>query len=496
MSNQQSSYRSIIKSTSVFGGVQVFQILLTLIKAKFTALFLGVNGMGISGILVSTLAVVYSLAGLGLSLSATREIAQASHNEDTKTLNKTFSIFSKLVFYSSIIGVIVVVLFSKQFSIYAFGNEKYTWAFIWLSITILLNVLTSRNNTLLQGTRRIKDLAKSSIFGSLVGLFTSIPLYYFFGVDGIVPALIFAAFTSFLISHFFVDKIRLVKIHLTFRETISEGSQMVKLGFIMMFASLLGAIVIFTVNSYIGREGSLKDVGLYNAGIAITSQFIGLVFSAMSMDFFPKLSAISEDNSKIRKMVNEQSEIIILMILPLLIVLILVAPLVIQILLTSEFNNLINFIRIVSFSAIFQSAVYTVSFIPLAKGDKKTYFFWNTLFNNISGLVMFIVGYKIFGLEGLGVAIILQHLVSFLVFLVVTKKMYNYTMSKNFIYFLSISILMIAAVFLVIYYFPNVFGYSFGASVFAVSICFSIFYVDKLIDIKKSMNFLTSKFRN
>jgi len=31
----QSSYRKILKTTSLFGGVQVFQILITIIKSKF-----------------------------------------------------------------------------------------------------------------------------------------------------------------------------------------------------------------------------------------------------------------------------------------------------------------------------------------------------------------------------------------------------------------------------------------------------------------------------
>ena len=44
----ENSYRSILKGTSVFGGVQVFQILINMVRGKFVALFLGPDGMGVS----------------------------------------------------------------------------------------------------------------------------------------------------------------------------------------------------------------------------------------------------------------------------------------------------------------------------------------------------------------------------------------------------------------------------------------------------------------
>jgi hypothetical protein len=60
MSNEQSSYRSIIKSTSIFGGVQLIQILITLLKVKFLAVFLGPTGLGISNLYISTFNMISS----------------------------------------------------------------------------------------------------------------------------------------------------------------------------------------------------------------------------------------------------------------------------------------------------------------------------------------------------------------------------------------------------------------------------------------------------
>jgi len=54
----ENSYRSILKGTSVFGGVQVFQILINMVRGKFVALFLGPDGMGVSALLTSATSTV------------------------------------------------------------------------------------------------------------------------------------------------------------------------------------------------------------------------------------------------------------------------------------------------------------------------------------------------------------------------------------------------------------------------------------------------------
>jgi len=495
MTEHQSTYRNIVKATSIFGGVQLVQILTSLIKAKFVALFIGAIGMGIVGLLTSTMSVVTALATLGLNYGAVRELAQASLEKDLDKLNKIYTIFSRWLYLSSILGVIIVIFLSSTFSKYAFGNQDYTWAFIWLSITVFFDVFTQRNNTLLQGTSRIKELAKSSIMGSGIGLLTSIPLYYFFGVRGIVPALIIAAVTSFSISYFFTNKMKLSKYNLSIKQIIFDGRDILNLGIIMMIALFMGRVVIFSVNAFISYSGSIKDVGLYSAGIAITSQSIGLIFAAMSLDYFPRLSSISSDNTKVREMVNQQSEVILLIILPILVALILFTPLIIRILLTPEFNSLTNFIRLIALGTIFQAASFTISMALLAKGDKKNYLFFNAILANVFGFIFFILGYYMYGLNGLAIAIGIHHFAFLIIYLFVTKKLYNYSMSRKFISIIFVNICIIVLVYIAVLIYPNLYGYSAGGFLLLLAIAYSIFNLNKLIGINQYYHDLISRFR-
>ncbi|MEG2281843.1 MAG: O-antigen translocase, partial [Rikenellaceae bacterium] len=64
MSTNQSdkkAYRDIVKATSVFGGVQVFNILIGIVRSKIIAILLGPEGMGISGLLQSATSLITGL---------------------------------------------------------------------------------------------------------------------------------------------------------------------------------------------------------------------------------------------------------------------------------------------------------------------------------------------------------------------------------------------------------------------------------------------------
>ena len=52
------------------------------------------------------------------------------------------------------------------------------------------------------------------------------------------------------------------------------------------------------LSAFISKTGSLSDVGLYNAGLAIVDGYVGMVFTAMATDYFPRLSGVIGDDSK------------------------------------------------------------------------------------------------------------------------------------------------------------------------------------------------------
>ena len=211
MSDQQSSYRQIMKATSLFGGVQIFTIIISIIRSKFVAILLGPAGMGIVGLLTSTLGLLGSLTNFGLGTSAVKSIATAVGIGDEKKIGIVVSVIRRMVWMTGLLGLITTIIFSSLLSQLTFGNEDYTYAFIWLSSTLLFNQLSSGQLVVLQGMRKLKHLAQANLYGSFIGLFITIPLYYLWGIDGIVPGLIGSSVIALSMSWYFSKKIKLEK---------------------------------------------------------------------------------------------------------------------------------------------------------------------------------------------------------------------------------------------------------------------------------------------
>ena len=187
--SEQQSYRQIMKATSLFGGVQVFMILVGIIRSKVIAVLLGSTGVGMIGLYQTTLSLIQSVTSLGIQTSAVRDISEVSASNNEILIGRFFKTFYRWLWITGLIGAMVTLTFASQFSQLTFGSSDYTWSFVWLSIVLLLNAISSGQSAILQGMRKLKDLALSSFYGSLIGLVVSLPMYYYWELKGILPSL-------------------------------------------------------------------------------------------------------------------------------------------------------------------------------------------------------------------------------------------------------------------------------------------------------------------
>ena len=117
---KKGAYRNILKGTAIFGGVQVFNILINLIKGKLIAIILGPLGMGISALLTTTIGTITQFASLGISVSAMRELARSHTEGDIYSLSEKIKIYRRLVLFTGIGGALVALALSPLLSHIAF----------------------------------------------------------------------------------------------------------------------------------------------------------------------------------------------------------------------------------------------------------------------------------------------------------------------------------------------------------------------------------------
>jgi O-antigen/teichoic acid export membrane protein len=477
MTDSKSSYRSIAKATSIFGGVQVINILISIIRSKFVAILLGPTGMGITGLLTSTVSLIQAFTNFGLSTSSVREIALAVNSKDPQKLTIAVNVSRRMMWLSGLLGAGITFTLAPMLSYQAFGGGKYTVAFIWLSVTLLLNQISEGQLAVLQGLRKFNYLARSNIIGSSFGLITAIPLYYVYGLDGIVPSIVLTSLTMLLITKMYLRKVNVNKIQLTLTELIYRGRKLLSLGFLINMSGLIGLGSIYVLRIYIGRTGGLEDVGYYVAGYGFVTKYAGIIFQAMSKDYLPRLSALSNDNEAFHEAVNRQKEILVLLISPFVILLIVSAQYLILVLYSEKFLEIILMLQLISFGMFFRATSWSMGFIPIAKGDGKIVL-WNSLGFGVVALSINILGYKYGGISGLGLAFLINNIISTIHGYIISRVFYQYKLSRSNIILIPKQLLFVLSGFLAMYYLESPVNYLLGLCILTVSIVYSYWELD------------------
>jgi len=492
MNSQQSSYRQIMAATSLFGGVQVFQIIIQIIRSKFVAVLLGPAGMGIVGLLTSTLGLISGLTNFGLGTSAVKDIAEARSTENETRIATVTIVLRRLVWITGTIGTIVVLVTSPWLSRLTFGNNEYTLAYIWISISILFNQLTSGQMVLLQGMRKLQYLAQANLFGSLLGLLITVPLYYKLGIDGIVPGIIITSVLSFLIALFFANKISLKKVRVSKIRTIAVGRNMVTMGFMISLSGFISLGVSYLLQIFINRHGGVADVGLYNAGFTLINTYVGLIFTAMATDYYPRLSAVAHNNLLCKETINQQAEIALLILAPIVVGFLVFINWAIILLYSSKFIAVNTMIYWAALGMFFKAASWAIAFIFLAKGTSKL-FFWNELSGNLYMLILNVSGYYFFGLTGLGISFLLGYLVYLIQVFIIAKLKFEFSFNSDFLKVFLVQFSLALSCFLVVISFQQPYPYIIGTLLFLISGVYSLKELEKRIGIKEIIKGFTHR---
>lgn len=425
---ENNSYRSILKGTSLFGGVQLFQIGINLIRGKFVAMFLGPVGMGISSLFTSSGQTLQQLSSLGLNLGVVKEVAS---RKDTDTFAALMAVVRRLLLFTSLLGAVVCAALAVPLSRLTFGTDAYSWQFVLLCAMIFFGVAGQGFLSVLQGLHEVRLVSVTTITGSLAGLLVGVPLYYFMGTEGIVPAMVILAFSTLTAAWLGVRKAVKVpreKFNRTLHSPIVR--KLLLMGLVLVSTDLIGTGCTYLVNLFIRNFGELQNVGLFQAANSVTNQYSGVVFTAMMLDFFPRLSEAAGDNGKVREIVNRQLEIVSLIATPLICLLILTSPLVISILLTDDFLPILPLMRWLGIGVLVKALMFPLGYIAFAKDNRKLFFWLEGVFGNLLYLALSCAGYYFFGLIGLGYSLIADCLICLAVYYAVNHRLYGYSFSS------------------------------------------------------------------
>lgn len=414
----------------MFGGAQILQILINWARGKCVAVLLGTEGMGISALFTSSSNTIQKFSSLGLNLSIMKELSENADNPSS--LSRIIGISMRILTATSLLGALICMIFAIPLSKMVFDDESRSWQFMLLGLAVGFGIAGTGLLSMLQGLHEVKRLSQASIVGGLVGLFVGVPLYYLFGTNGIVPAMVALSLALFCFYYFSLRRsVKREPFKFKFSEHKPVMMTILSMGVILMASDILSTIVNLAINLFVSKFGSIPDVGLYQSATSVTTQYSGMVFTAMAMDYFPRLTKAAADNKLMHSLVNRQTEIVSLIITPAACLMILTAPILIIILFTDQFQPILPLLRWMGLGIMFRALMMPMAYITFAKGNKKVFFCLEGFFCNILTLSLSCLFYYFFGLIGLGYALVLDNAICLMVYYLVNRRLYDYQLSSK-----------------------------------------------------------------
>jgi antigen flippase len=452
-SPKKRSYDQILKSSALVGGSAAANIVIRIVRSKVMAILLGPEGVGLAGLYSSITDLAAVVAGMGVNSSGVREIAAAAASDNSAQIAKTTVVLRRVCFLLGLFGAVLLIAFSRQISVLSFGNTKYTAAICLLSVTIFLRLVSDGQGALIQGMRRISDLAKMSVLGGFLGTVATILVIFFLREEGIVPSMIVGAAVALLISWRYSRKIRIDQSSQALSELGQKVHSLLKLGLAFMVTSLMTMGSAYIVRIIILRQLGLQGAGLYQSAWALGGLYVGFILQAMGADFYPRLTACAHDNSACNRLVNEQAFIGLLLAGPGILGTLTFAPLIITIFYSAKFYGAVHILRWLCLGTFLQVISWPMGFIILAKGRQNVFllsdFAWTVVY---LGLADVCVHY--FGIDGAGMAFFGSYIFHVFLTYAIVRRMSGFHWTNENLWLGVISLCLIAVVFCALYVLP------------------------------------------
>lgn len=420
------------------GGAAGITMLLGMIRIKFAAVFIGSAGVGLMAGFTAIQGLIGTVAGLGIQSSAVRDIATAVGQGDEQAIGRAVLTLRRVCWLTGLAGMAVMMLFSPLLSRLTFSSDQYTLDIAALGIIILLANLAGGQLVLLQGMRRIGDMARANIIGTILATVSAIGFYYWLGLRGIVPSLVCIATLQLVIAWYFARRVPVPSVVLSWQEIFREANGMVKLGLAFMVSGLMTSVVSYITVTLITRQIDLHAVGIYSAAFALSGMFVSFVLGAMGADYYPRLTSLAHDKVAMNRLVNEQTEIGVLLALPGLLVTLTLAPWILKIFYTHEFLGAVELLQWFILGCLGRVISWPLGFVILALG-KGRWFLLTEIGFSVVHVALIAIGLMLYGIEGIALAFAILYFLHVFAMNAVCKHLINFSWSSS-----SQSILIIA----------------------------------------------------
>lgn len=423
--------KSIFKATAILGSSSAISVFVGLASSKLWAVLVGPSGLGYLAMLQSLLGLSALISGLGVNTGVVRMGAKAIADEDRISIAANLKSAIFLSIAGGTIGIIVLFLFSNVINRVVLDNQATNTEISLIGIALFFTLIANIFIGILNAHHKVKTLAKVGIINTVLSTGFLLVCVWQWRTAGIITGLIGGAIINCLTNLYF-SKTELKKsfIPVASKKLKETSAGLLRFGIPFTASMLVGTGIQLILPSLILHQLGLESVGYYRAAAAISVTSLGVILTAMAQDYYPRLSAISDDPRELVETINQQLFLSVVLLSPILLWLLSLSSIVVTLLYSSKFAFTVEILNWMLVGDIFKVLSWTLSFVILARSSSSLFFLAES-FGGATSLITTLIGMHLFGVKGLGISYLTTYFLFYLLVLFIIRRQINLRYSRE-----------------------------------------------------------------
>lgn len=401
---------TLIKTSILSFIATAVKMLAGLVINKAVAVYVGPSGLAIIGQFQNFIQLTMTAAQGAINTGLTKYAAEYGKNSDKIPI--LFSTASRISLITSVFVGGVIIVFSKFISAKLLYTDQYSYILVIFGFTIILFVVNSFLLAVLNGFKEIKTWVSINIIQSVYALIFTTLLVILLGLEGALISLVTNQSVVLIIVLWMLRKHDVIKLA-NFKEKFNRPEAKRLSGYALM--AITSAIMVplshLILRNFINNELGLDQAGYWQAIWYISSMYLMVLTSTLSIYYLPKLSEIS-DKKELRKELLFGYKVILPIAIFMALIIFILKDFIIWLLFSEEFSPVKELFMWQLVGDVIKIASWLLAYLMLAKARIRAFIITEVLFSGLFlGLAISFI--SVFGLIGVTYAFALNYLFYF-----------------------------------------------------------------------------------
>lgn len=296
--------------TSLLNGIAVVIKMLTLLGInKILAIYVGPAGYAALGQFQNAMTMITTFASGAINTGVTKYTAEYYDDEPRQRL--VWRTAGTIALVGSVVTALLIAVFNQSLAAWFLKDVSYGGVFLWFAATLVLFTFNTLLLAILNGKKEIARYVLANIAGSFFALLATGVMVIQFGLYGALVALAVYQSISFFVTWLLCYKAPWFKIEYLFGGIDKQTAlNLGKYTAMALTAAVCVPVSHILVRNYLGETLSWEAAGYWEAMWRLSSAYLMLVTTTLSVYFLPRLSELN-DPSAIKKEIIQGYKIIL-----------------------------------------------------------------------------------------------------------------------------------------------------------------------------------------